>query len=169
MDLPLHPRLVHLPIALAIIMPLLSSGLLVAWAKGALPRRTWLIAVALQGMMVGSGLLALRSGEADEERVEAVVAEAAIEAHEEAASVFVAGAVVALILTGAAAAIPRERAAKVVAGVAVLGTFAVLGLGYQVGEAGGRLVYQQGAAAAFAVPTGGARVAPPVRPDHDDD
>lgn len=149
MNLPLHPQLVHVPIALAVLMPLISGGLLLAWWRGWLPRRTWLAAVALQGILVGAGLLAIRSGEADEERVESIVAESVLEAHEEAASIFVAGAALVLVLAAAGAALRGERAARLVAGIATAGTLAVFGLGYRVGEAGGRLVYEHGAASTY--------------------
>lgn len=100
--LPLHPKIVHLPIALAVLMPLITAGLLIAWWRDMLPRRTWWIAVALQAVLVGSGLYARETGEADEERVEARVGEAPLEAHEEAATVFVIGALVALAAIPAA-------------------------------------------------------------------
>ncbi len=167
MDLPLHPKLVHLPMALAVIMPLLSLGLLVTWITRVLPRRTWLIAIVLQGLLLGSGIAALRSGEADEERVEAIVPEPAIEAHEAAATTFVVGSAVVLAIALAAAVIRNERAARGVAALAVAGTAIVLLFGYRTGDAGGRLVYQHGAASSFAGP-GAPAVAPPPRGDHDD-
>jgi uncharacterized membrane protein len=148
--MPLHPKLVHLPIALAVLVPLVSTGLLFAWWRGALQRRTWVVAIALQALLVGSGVLALRSGEVDEERVEQVVPEPAIEAHEEAAETFVGASVAVLALVLVAGLIRREPVARGLAALGVLGSLAVLGLGYQVGDAGGRLVYQHGAAAAFA-------------------
>lgn len=164
MDLALHPKLVHLPIALAILMPLFAGGLLFAWWRGWLPRRTWLVVVALQGILLGSGLLAQRTGEGDEERVEAFVPEAALEAHEEAATVFLAVSAVVLVLAGAAALLRPAIAARTVAAAAAAGTLVVVLLGYRVGEAGGRLVYDHGAAAAYTslslVPQGGS---------HDDD
>jgi uncharacterized membrane protein len=61
--LPLHPKLVHLPIALAILMPMISGGLLLAWMKDLLPKRAWIVAVALQAVLVGSSVMAMRSGE----------------------------------------------------------------------------------------------------------
>jgi len=155
MDLvPLHPKLVHLPIALAVLMPLVSAGLLAAWWRGLLPRRTWAVAVVLQVLLVGSGVAALRSGEADEERVEEVVAEGPIKAHEEAAEAFLWGAAVVLLAMLAAAAVPNERAARALAAAAAAGTLVVLFLGYRTGEAGGRLVYQHGAASVFAESAG---------------
>ena len=144
-----HPKLVHLPIALAVLMPLLSAGLLVAWFRDLLPRRTWIIAVALQAVLVLSSIAAMRSGEADEERVERVVAESAIEAHEEAAELFtwVSGGVLLLFVAGAA--IPAAGVARAAACAAVAGSLVVLFLGYRVGEAGGELVYKHGAASAY--------------------
>lgn len=160
--MPLHPVIVHLPIALAVLMPLITIGLLIAWWRGALQRRTWTIAIVLQALLVGSGVLAMRSGEADEDRVEAVVAHDVIHEHEEAAETFVYGAAGVLVLVLVAGLIPRERAARAVAALAATGTLAVLGLGYLTGKAGGELVYRHGAAAAFASDPG----TPPAQTGH---
>ena len=150
---PLHPKLVHLPIALAVLMPLLSSGLLLAWWRGWLPRRAWILAASLQVLLALSGLAALRSGAADEERVERVVDERAIEAHEEAAEGFVLAAAAVAALALGVPFVHRERAARGLAVAAVAGTLLVSGLGYRTGAAGGRLVYAHGAARAFAPPS----------------
>ncbi len=147
-----HPKVIHLPMALAVLMPLVSAGLLAAWSTARLPRRAWVVAVLLQVVLVASGVVALRSGEAEEERVERVVAENLIEAHAEAAEVFVWGAAAILVLQLAAAVLRRESLARAVAAVATVGTLVVLFLGYRTGEAGGRLVYQHGAASAYATP-----------------
>jgi peptidoglycan/LPS O-acetylase OafA/YrhL len=153
--LPLHPKIVHLPIALAVLMPLITAGLLIAWWRDMLPRRTWWIAVALQALLVGSALYARETGEADEERVEDRVGEAPLEAHEEAATVFTVGALVALAAITAAALIKPPAIAMGAAGAAVLAALVVLGLGYRVGEAGGALVYRYGGASIGAPPGGG--------------
>lgn len=158
-----HPKLVHLPMALAVLMPLVSAGLLAAWWTDVLPRRTWAVAVVLQLVLVGSGVIALRSGEHEEERVERVVAENLIEAHEEAAEAFVWAAGAILVLHVVAGVLRREQSARVAAAAAVAGTLLVLALGYRTGEAGGRLVYQHGVASAY---TGGATAA---SAPHDDD
>ncbi len=157
-----HPKVVHLPMALAVLMPFVSAGLLAAWWTGRLPRRTWLVAVLLQSVLLGSGIVALKTGEADEERVERVVAERPIEAHEEAAEAFVWAAGAILLLHAVAAALRREDLARTAAGAAVVGTLLVLLLGYRVGEAGGRLVYEHGAADAYRTGTAAAA------PTHDD-
>jgi hypothetical protein len=164
-----HPKIVHLPIALAVLMPLVAGGLAVAWWRGWLSRRAWVLAVVFQSLLVASGFLAMQSGEVDEERVEQVVSESFIEAHEEAAEVFVWASVAVLALFIGAALIRKQRIALALAAAATMGTIVVLGLGYRVGEAGGSLVYEHGAASAYvrASATGGRdRV---VDRDHDDD
>lgn len=171
--MPLHPKLVHLPIALAVLMPLITTGLLLAWWRGALQRRTWIVVIALQAMLVGSGFLAMRSGEADEERVEQTVSKTAIHAHEEAAEGFVFASAGVLVLALGAGLIRRERAALALGAATVAGTLVVLALGYRTGEAGGELVYRHGAAAALTTE----QPAQPVEPapgaagnhHHDDD
>lgn len=150
-------------------MPAIAALLLVAWWRQWLPRRAWWIAVALQAALVASSVVALRTGEADEERVERVVAsEASIERHEEAAELFLWASVGVLALLGAAAVVRRDTGARAVAALAVVGTLAIAGLGYRVGHAGGELVYRDGAARAYA--SAGAN-APAVAShgDHDED
>lgn len=165
--LPLHPKLIHLPIALAILMPMISAGLLLAWMKDLLPKRAWIVAVALQAVLVGSSVLAMRSGEDEEERVERVVPESAIETHEEAAEAFTWTAAGALVLFIAGAAIPGAAAARGAAGAATAATLVVLLLGYRVGQAGGALVYQHGAAAAYTTAAGAGNPAAPATDDDD--
>lgn len=166
-----HPKVVHVPMALGVLMPLVAGGLLLAWWRDWLPRRGWFVVVALQAILVASGVVALRSGEAEEDRVEAVVAEKFIEEHEEAAEVFVwaSGAVLAVMLL--AGALRPRRAGLVAATAATVGTLVVLGLGYQTGQAGGSLVYEHGAAQAYTTegaPGSKAAVASPSW-HHDDD
>ncbi len=166
MDLTLlHPKIVHLPVALAVVVPLVAWAVLIAWRRGVMPRRTWLLVVGLQALLVGGGLLAMETGEIDEERVERVVAERHIESHEEAAERFLWGGAALLLLMGFAATRRDERGAQRAALAAATGSLVVLLLGYQVGSAGGRLVYEHGAASAY---TGAAAPAVP-RPFGDDD
>jgi hypothetical protein len=164
-----HPKLVHVPMALGVLMPLVAGGFLLAWWRNWLPRRGWFVAVALQGILLVSGVLALGSGEAEEERVESFVAERFIDAHEQAAEMFVwaSGGVLAVMIL--AAALGSRRTGLPTAAAAALGTLLVLGLGYRTGQAGGELVYQHGAAQAYA---GGSAPGAEVRaalPSHEDD
>lgn len=150
MDLTLlHPKIVHIPIALAVLMPLLSLGLILAWWRDWLPKRAWLIAVVFQGLLVVSSYAALQTGEADEEPVEAVVAEQFIDLHEDAAELFMWAAAIALILFVVTAIVKDRRFALALGSLSIVASLVVFGLGYRVGEAGGALVYEHGAASAF--------------------
>lgn len=144
-----HPQTVHVPIALALVMPFVIGGLAIAWWRGWLPRRVWAVAIALQCLLVASGSIAMRTGEAEEDRVEQVISEHVIEAHEEAAEVFVWGTVVVLAVIFGAAVLPAESTALALAAAATVGSLAVLVAGYRVGEAGGSLVYEHGAASVY--------------------
>ncbi|HKU39449.1 MAG TPA: hypothetical protein VJR89_14925 [Polyangiales bacterium] len=144
-----HPKLIHLPVALGVLMPLIAGGLLLAWWRGWLPPRAWLMAVALQAILVGPGVVALQSGEAEEERIESFVAEHLIEEHEQRAQAFVGASAAVLVLMLAAAALGSRRPALPTAAAAVLCTLLVSGLDYWAGQTGASLVYQHGAAQAY--------------------
>lgn len=146
---PLHPAVVHLPLALALLLPPAALG--AAWAlwTGRIRARAWFALVALQALLLGGGLVARQTGSTDEDRVEAVVQESAIERHEALADQFlwIAGAALLLMLVVPLA--PAAGLARGAAVAAVLATVVVLGAGYRVGHAGGELVYVHGAASAF--------------------
>jgi len=146
---PLHAALVHVPLGLAFVLPLLSVGLALALWRGLVPRRAWLIAAALQACLALGGVAALRTGEQDEERVERITGDAAIERHERAAERFVWGSAIVLAIAVAVLVVPA-RATAGVAALAALGAVAVAGLAYRTGKAGGELVYARGGAAAYA-------------------
>ena len=59
---PLHPAVVHLPIALAVVVPLLAAGCLFAIRSGAPPARAWLAVVFFQALLAGSAWLAVDTG-----------------------------------------------------------------------------------------------------------
>lgn len=151
-DLPLHPAIVHLPLALAMLVPL--AALFVVWrawrARGAPPSRAMLAGlVVAQALLVAGGLVARAAGEHDEELVEAVVPELALEAHESASGGFVvAGAIVLVVLVAAWVVVRRGALARALVSLATLGSVAVAALGLSVGHSGGALVYQHGAARA---------------------
>jgi hypothetical protein len=153
-SLPLHPALVHLPLGLALVMPLLALGVTLALWRGWLPGRAWHVLVGAQALLLLGGLLAMNSGSKEEERVEAVVSEARIEAHEEAGEQFVWAAGVLFVL--AAGGLLLSDTHRRYAGLGMtLGSLAVLGLGLRVGHAGGELVYVHGAASAYVGAGGG--------------
>lgn len=144
---PLHPAVVHLPIALAVLVPLVAVAALLAARAGWLPARTWAFVVLLQACLVGSAFLAVETGEDEEERVERVVAERHIEDHEERAERLLWGAGIAL-LVGAAGLAPG-RVGSLARPLGFVLSLGVLALAVDVGHTGGELVYKHGAAGAY--------------------
>ena len=165
----LHPKIVHLPITLAMLMPIITIGLAIAVKRSWLPFRVWVLPILLQGTLLATGVAAMQSGERDEEIAGRVVPEQAIETHEEAAEFFLWVALVGLIFLFGPTLRRRDQHTQPLAfALAAVATIAVLGAGYRVGEAGGELVYVHGAANAYstAATVEGAFQEPP---DHDAD
>jgi len=154
---PLHPAVVHLPLGLAAILPLVTLLGALAVRGGWLQPRSWAYVVGLHVLLAGSAFVAVETGESEEDRVEKVVAERLVDAHHDRAEVFLWISIGALVISGggllAGSAGGAARAATVVASAVVLGS-AIL-----TGDAGGGLVYKHGAANAYLHP--GAAATPP--------
>lgn len=145
---PLHPAVVHFPIVLTVLLPIFAVGALWAARRGARARRAWAIPVTVAAALTLSAWLAVQTGQAQEERVERVVAENALEGHEEAAERFLVLSGVLLVVAAAGlAGGTLGRAARL---VSTAGAFALVAAGVQVGHSGGQLVYRHGAASAYA-------------------
>jgi hypothetical protein len=130
---PLHPAVVHLPIALAVLLPLVALCGAIAIRAGVLPVRAWSGVVLLGLVLVLTSWIALETG--------------FIETHEEAAETFMALGVVLLFVT--AAGLLAGRPGTLARGASVLLAAALLWAGIQVGQRGGALVYEHGAARAY--------------------
>ncbi len=146
-DIPLHPAVVHVPLGIALIMPILVLGIWIAILKRWIPSRTWVFLILLQLILFGTGLLAMNAGEQDEEIVERVVNEQVIEAHEEKAEVFVwvSGVLCLLLVAGLW---PHPRYGNFIRGLCFAGVIANLIVAALVGHSGGELVYKYNAASA---------------------
>ena len=145
---PLHPAVVHLAIGVGVVMPVLVLVLALAIGKGWLPRRAWWLGVLLQAIVTGGAWVATKTGEEDEERVERVVAEAAIHKHEDLGETTAYAATALLLLLVASGTVPARwwRLGAIASGA---GTIAVAVLLLQTGRLGGELVYDHGAARAW--------------------
>jgi uncharacterized membrane protein len=157
---PLHPVLVHVPLGLAVALPLLAIGVAVALWRNALPRRAWVLVVALQIVLVGGGLAAFQAGHKDGDRVEKIVGEKAVDEHEERAEAFLWAAGAVAVVSAAVLLVPAGAVVPLAA-VAALGSLVVAGLGIWTGKAGGALVYERGAASAYVGRGSAAPVAEP--------
>ena len=149
-SLPLHPALVHLPLALAFIIPVLAIGL--AWAlwKERIRPLTWTAVVALQAVLLAAGLVAMNTGEREEDRVERIVPHAAIKQHEEFAEQFVWATGVTFVLAGLVLAPVKRAVVRSFTAATVAGSLLVAAAAVRVGHAGGELVYAHNAGAAYA-------------------
>lgn len=167
-DLPLHPALVHVPVGLALVMPVIAVA--VAWAlvTDRCTVRAWLLVVGLQAIVLGSAIAAIQTGEDEEERIEGRISESVIERHEDLGKQFAVGAGLALAVSAAAFLVrqPRPRRVVLAASVAFLVVSAVLAA--RAGHAGGSIVHGPGGlveGASGALPAGGAAGGG----EHDDD
>lgn len=147
---PLHPAIVHFPIVLAFLLPIFSFGALWAIRRGARFRRAWVIPLALSAALALSSWVAVETGEGQEDRVENVVPDQALDAHEDAAELFLTLSGVLLVVTGAGLASGIiGRSARL---AATVGAAALIVAVVRVGHTGGQLVYQHNAASAYANP-----------------
>jgi uncharacterized membrane protein len=165
-SLPLHPAIVHLPLGLAFIIPFLAAGF--AWAlwTGRVRPRAWIAIVGLQAVLLGAGLVAMNTGEREEDRVEAVVPHQAIERHEAYAEQFVWAVGLTLVAAVLVLAFRNPGIARAMAVATVAASILVAAAAIRVGRAGGELVYVHNAGAAYATAGGPARGA---RPHADDE
>ncbi len=145
--LPMHPALVHLPIAFALLLPLLALVTAVAIARGWLPARSWSLVVLVHVLLAVSAWRAEEAGHEDEERVEKIVAREPIERHEERGERFVLFAGGTLLVT--AAGLLAGSAGNLARGAAVVLAAGLTVAAIRTGESGGELVYHHGAAEAW--------------------
>lgn len=150
---PLHPAVVHFPIVLALLLPIIAVWALVALRRSERSWALWMPVVVAGALLFGSSLLAKETGEDQEERVEHVVAESVIHEHEEWAErmVVASGVVFVLLLAGL---IPG-KIGNVGRWVSLVAAVVAMGVVTQVGGTGGELVFKHGAASAY-VDGGGA-------------
>ncbi|HYB13043.1 MAG TPA: DUF2231 domain-containing protein [Myxococcota bacterium] len=144
---PLHPVVVHFPIVFAALLPWIALGVLLAAARGWLPRGAWTAVLLAAALVAVAGWMAEETGEDQMKRVEKVVAKDLVEHHAERAEHFVQLSVVTTLL--AAGGLLGGRTGRIARVATVLGSFVVFGAVVLTGKSGGELVYQHGAANAY--------------------
>jgi len=163
---PIHPVVVHFPIVLAVALPVFAGVSLWSIARGKAFRKAWVLPTVLAGALTLSSLVALKTGQAQEDRVESIVGEAPIHRHEEAAELFLTLSAGLFLLTGAG--LLGGRVGTGARYGATLGAAALIIAGIQVGGSGGDLVYRHGAGQAYAQGAAGAPTVSGHESDDDD-
>jgi len=144
---PLHPAIVHFPIVLVFLLPVFVAGAIWAIRRGTKVRRAWLVPLIGAVALAASAWAAVETGEQQDERVERVVAEQPLEAHEEMAEVFLtSSAVLAIVAVAGLVGGKAGGAARLITGV---GSIVLIVMAARVGHSGGELVYRYGAASAY--------------------
>lgn len=150
---PLHPAIVHFPIAMAFLVPLLIVVFAFMLKKNKMAPTAWLIIIGLQFILTASGYISLETGETEETPVGKVLSKQLIHAHEEASEVFVGMTVLALALSVAVYFMRKELQFRLHMGIfiiSLLGGF----LAYRTAALGGELVYKHGATQAYGTTSG---------------
>jgi len=166
--MPLHPAIVHIPVALALLLPLLIPLAAFLWSRNRESRTPFVFVAVLCATMAVSAFMAKQTGEDEEDTVETIVAKSHIHDHEEEADIFFFMAVgMTLLGLGTVAATKSKAAIPLTAALWLLSAVAAY-QAYRTGEAGGELVYKYNAGAAYLTPDTGADGAPVVKADDDD-
>jgi uncharacterized membrane protein len=148
MEAPLHPIIVHFPIALTFILPILILVFAYMIKTKKMSHLAWLVIIGLQVATTASGYIALETGENEEHAVEKVLDKKYIQAHEESAEIFVGFTVLALVLSVGTYFLRTELqfvAQLVICAVTLISAY----FAYNTGSLGGELVYRHGAAEAY--------------------
>jgi uncharacterized membrane protein len=148
MQVPLHPMLVHLPLALTFVLPFLIVIFAFLIKMNKMTPKGWLIIIGLQLTVVLTGYISLETGKNEEQAVSKVLDRKLIHAHEEAAKIFVGSTVLALVLSIGVYFISKEYCLPVRMIIALV-TLTSCFLAYRTALQGGELVYVHGAANAY--------------------
>ena len=150
MQVPLHPMIVHFPMAITFILPVLIFIFAYMIKINKMTPKAWLIIVGIQLLVVVTGYISLETGETEEPTVQRVVSKNLIHDHEEAAEIFVGSTVLALVLSIGAFFLRKEISFLVMLGIGAMSLVSCY-LAFQTGTLGGELVYKHGAASAYGI------------------
>ena len=137
---PLHPAVVHIPIGLAVVIPLMSFVVAFGVRKGWFRVRTWVLILLLQMILVSSAFVAVETGEEQEDSTPLAVAEEKIEAHEDYGHMMlIAAGITFLLMFGGLH--PKRPIAEKFQWVSIAASLVVLIIAFKTGHSGGQLVY----------------------------
>ena len=150
--MPLHPLIVHIPLVLAGLVPIVAGFL--AWQawRGRAGRKSWLVALALQAVIVIGALVAVDTGGDEAGTARKVVPREAIRDHAQAADWFEYATFATLVPLAAAALLREPKQAAIAGAVAAVLALVMVAIGIRVGHLGGKVVFEHDAPAAYKSP-----------------
>ncbi|MFL5784681.1 MAG: DUF2231 domain-containing protein [Bacteriovoracaceae bacterium] len=147
--MPLHPIVVHFPLAMTFLLPVMVLIFALAMRSGKMSKEMWFVIIGLQVLITATGYLALETGETDEDKVALVTGKEIIHAHENSAEIFVGMTVVSLAGGIVAWFLRPEFQERARLGVFLLTLLPVF-FGWKTGHLGGEIVYKHGGSRAHA-------------------
>ncbi len=161
--MPVHPLLVHLPIAFALFGPVFFLVLLLVIRRRPESRGLWKWTILWQFLMCASIYAAMATGDGDAKEVRAHIGSEAIGRHEDAAELLFFMALLALVpaLAGVKAS-AYEFAARITATVMQV---ALLAFCVNTARLGGEIVYKHGGAKAHVKQIKKETQSPPDKPN----
>jgi uncharacterized membrane protein len=149
--IPNHPQLVHLPLVLSFVMPILSLVFVWFLKTNKMHKNAWIILVGFQICIVATAYISLETGETEEDKVERLVGKKNLHSHEEKAEIFVATAVLSLSLLIVTYFIKAQF--QFYAQLLTVLSLVITSItAYGAGQSGFKLVYQFAAASAYTTP-----------------
>ncbi|MBU45769.1 MAG: hypothetical protein CMN76_21355 [Spirochaetaceae bacterium] len=146
MELPLHPVIVHFPVALTIFFLFVYPALILWMGSHPDRQKTFVLVPSLALVLILLSYGALFTGEQDEELVEKVVPHEIIEEHEHAAQYFFYFSWVPFLI--GLAGIKPWKGRQAARWLTVLSQVVLVFLLLDAAHKGGKLVYEHGAARA---------------------
>lgn len=150
--LPLHPALVHLPLGIVVLLPIVTIVLSLLFWRKSIQKPAFILIALLHGILTISSYVAIETGEDEEKRVQKLVGKEVVHEHEEKAELFASSTLIPLILTLTLFIPAGIKLFQINLGVLFVMQIALVFLAYDVGHSGGELVYRHGAANAYLEP-----------------
>lgn len=148
MPVPFHPAIVHFPIALSFVLPILILFFALMIRLNKMSSTAWVVVIGLQVLTTATGYIALDSGEKEEPVVEKVLEKKFIQQHEETAEIFVGTTVLALVLSVGAFFLRKELQFAVQLAIFFVSLVSCYFVA-STASLGGKLVYDHGAGRAY--------------------
>jgi len=150
--LPTHPMLVHLPLALGALSPILCGAIGYAIGRRGAAETLWAWVVAAHFVLLASSGAAALLGETDARRIQTRIDSEAVQSHEDDGHRLLMACALAFGLALAGLVLPKRRARRAAMAAAFAASLICATLAVVAGHGGAVLVYQHGAAAAWSEP-----------------